>query len=68
MLVVIIDNQIIAPQKVCQACVLADRDGQPRWRQGKLCCGRIVPTLNCCNEAQSDAYVCQMGFRLVEID
>ena len=27
MLVVIIDNQIIAPHQVCQACLLADRDG-----------------------------------------
>lgn len=68
MLVVIINDRIIAPQQVCQACLLADRDGQPRWRQGKLGCGRIVRTLNCCNEAQSDAYVCQMGFRLVDIE
>jgi hypothetical protein len=68
MLVVIIDKQIIAPQQVCQACLLADRDGQPRWRQGKLCCGRIVNTLNYCNEPQSAAYECQMGFRLVEIE
>jgi hypothetical protein len=68
MLVVIIDNQIIVPKQVCQACVLADRDGQPRWRQGKLCCGQVVRNnFNCCNESQSDAYECQMGFRLVDI-
>ena len=67
MLVVIINDRIIAPQQVCQACLLADRDGQPRWRQGKLGCGRVVRTLNCCPEVQSDAYVCQMGFRLVDI-
>jgi hypothetical protein len=68
MLVVIIDNQILAPQQVCQACLLADHDGQPRWRQGKLGCGRLVSTLNCCNEPQPDAYQCQMGFRLMEVD
>jgi hypothetical protein len=70
MLVVIIDNQIISPQQVCQACLLADSDGRPRWRQGKLCCGRVVHNLNlnCCSEPQADAYECQMGFRLVEIE
>ena len=68
MLVVIINNQIIAPERVCQACLMADRDGQPRWQQGKLGCGRLVHNLNRCSEPQSDAYVCQMGFRLVEIE
>ncbi|WP_310484956.1 hypothetical protein [Chamaesiphon sp. VAR_48_metabat_403] len=68
MLVVIIDNQIIAPQQVCQACLMADRDGRPRWQQGKLGCGRLIRSLNCCSEPQSDTYECQMGFRLVEID
>lgn len=68
MLVVIINDRVILPQKVCQACLLADRNGQPRWRQGKLGCGHIVPTLNCPTETQSDAYQCQMGFRLVEVE
>jgi hypothetical protein len=66
MLVVIINNQIIAPERVCQACLMA-RDGQPRWQQGKLGCGRLVHNLNCCPEPQSDTYVCQMGFRLVDV-
>jgi hypothetical protein len=68
MLVVIINQQIIAPSQVCQTCPLADRDGQPRWRQGTLCCNRVVRDLSCCNEPQSDVYVCQMGFRLVEVE
>jgi hypothetical protein len=68
MLVVIINDRIIAPERVCQACLMADRDGQPRWQQGKLGCGRIIHNLNRCSEPQSDAYECQMGFRLVEID
>jgi hypothetical protein len=68
MLVVIINDRIIAPERVCQDCLMADRDGQPRWQQGKLGCGRIVRNLHRCSEPQSDAYECQMGFRLVEIE
>jgi hypothetical protein len=68
MLVVIINDRIIAPKQVCQDCLMADIDGQPRWRQGKLCCGRVVRSLNSCSEPQSDAYECQMGFRLVDIE
>jgi hypothetical protein len=68
MLVAIVNNQIIAPQQVCQSCLLADRNGQPRWQQGKLRCGRIIHRLNYCSEPQADTYECQMGFRLVEIE
>jgi hypothetical protein len=68
MLVVIIENQILAPHQVCQACLLSDRDGQPRWQQGKLGCARLIRTLTCCNEPQPDAYQCQMGFRLMEVE
>jgi hypothetical protein len=68
MLVVVINDRILAPQQVCQACILADRDGQPRWQQGKLRCGKLVHNVTCCTEAQPDAYQCQMGFRLVEIE
>lgn len=68
MLVVILNDRIVAPERVCQACLLADRDGQPRWRQGKLSCGRIIRDLNCCSEPQANAYECQMGFRLVNLE
>ncbi len=68
MLVVIINDRILPPQQVCQDCLLADHNGQPRWRQGKLCCGQLVRNLNCCNEQQPNAYQCQMGFRLIDID
>jgi hypothetical protein len=68
MLVVVINDRILAPQQVCQACLLADRDGQPRWQPGKLRCGKLVRNVTCCTEAQPDAYQCQMGFRLVDID
>lgn len=32
MLVILMDNQILASQQVCQGCLLADQSGQPRWR------------------------------------
>jgi hypothetical protein len=65
MLVVILKNQVIAPQQVCQGCLLADSEGQPRWRQGRLCCGQLVRKVH---EQQPLAYECQMGFKLVDID
>ena len=68
MLVVILNDRIVAPERVCQACLLADRDGQPRWRQGKLYCGRVIRDLNYCSEPQSNAYECQMGFKLVDLE
>ena len=35
----ILDSQIIAAEIVCSTCPLASREGQPRWREGKLHCG-----------------------------
>ena len=64
MLVILMDEQILAPQHVCQSCLLADQSGQPRWRQGQLRCGqavgKLVPT-------QPDQYQCLMGFRIANI-
>jgi hypothetical protein len=34
MLVILMENQMLAPQCVCQGCVLADRTGQPRCLMG----------------------------------
>ena len=68
MLVVIINDRIFAPQVVCGTCLLADSNGLPRWRQGKLCCAKLVCNLHhCSNEPQPIAYHCQMGFDLMEI-
>jgi hypothetical protein len=68
MLIAIVNNQIIAPEQVCQSCLLADQNGQPRWRHGKLRCGQIIHRLNYCSETQVDTYECQMGLRLMEIE
>lgn len=64
MLVILMDEQILAPQHVCQSCLLADRSGQPRWRGGQLRCGRAISKLT---EQQPDQYQCLMGFRIANI-
>lgn len=65
MLVILMDEYILSPDRVCQTCLLADQSGQPRWRQGKLRCGHAIRKLS---ENQPNQYECQMGFRLVNID
>lgn len=65
MLVILTDNNIIPPRKVCQTCLLADQSGQPRWRGGQLGCGHAILKLT---ENQPEQYECQMGFLLVNID
>lgn len=72
MLVIVTDTQILAPQQVCQGCLLADCHGQPRWRQGKLGCAirACGHTPSLCTDPPEAAtyYECQMGFRLANID
>lgn len=65
MLIVLMENQLIATEQVCQSCLLADQSGQPRWQQGKLRCGR---SLQKATETQPEQYECQMGFRLARIE
>ncbi|AFY42645.1 hypothetical protein [Nostoc sp. PCC 7107] len=64
MLVILMDDQILAPEQVCQSCLLADRSGQPRWRSGQLHCGQAIRKLT---EQQPEQYECIMGFRIAEI-
>ncbi|WOD38123.1 hypothetical protein [Nodosilinea sp. E11] len=64
MLVIMTDNQLIAPQKVCCNCLMADRHGQPRWHQGVLRCGHQVASLD---QAQPTQFECEMGFRVADI-
>lgn len=65
MLVILMEDQIISPQVVCQNCLLADRSGQPRFRGGQLRCGHTVRKLA---ESQPEQYECQMGFRVTNIE
>ncbi|MEB3218359.1 MAG: hypothetical protein VKN72_19290 [Nostocales cyanobacterium 94392] len=65
MLVILIKEQVIAPKKVCQSCVLADKNGQPRWYKGKLCCGQPPSNIT---EEQPGRYECMMGFHIANIE
>jgi hypothetical protein len=65
MLVVLMENQLLAPEQVCQTCLMADQSGQPRWYQGQLRCGRALRRLD---QDQPVQYECQMGFRIAQID
>ncbi len=65
MLVILIQEQIIAPKKVCSSCLLADQSGQPRWNKGKLGCAQAVSKIT---EQQPDSYECMMGFRIANIE
>ncbi len=65
MLVMLIEDQILAPRQMCQSCLMADRSGQPRWRQGQLRCGQPIHKLT---EQQAQQYECMMGFRIVHIE
>ena len=65
MLVIVMENQLLPTQQVCQACLMADQSGQPRWQPGKLRCGRALAQSN---DSQPEQYECQMGFRVANID
>jgi len=32
MLVIVMENQLLPTHQVCQACLMADQSGQPRWQ------------------------------------
>lgn len=65
MLVIVMEDQILSPARVCQSCLLADGSGQPRWRKGQLCCGQAIRKTT---EQQPDQYECMMGFRIANIE
>jgi len=65
MLVMLMDNQILSSEKICQSCLLATDNGQPRWGEGKLRCGQPISK---CTEQQPDQYECVMGFRVANIE
>ncbi|MGF1568284.1 MAG: hypothetical protein ACFCVD_09480 [Nodosilinea sp.] len=65
MLVILTDDQLISPQTVCSSCLMADQNGQPRWQQGRLGCGRMLPGPS---QGQPTQFECQMGFRVAQVD
>jgi hypothetical protein len=66
MLVILTERQVLSPQSVCSGCLWATSQGEPRWRQEQLCCGRLVRDRTPCD--QPPAYECQMGFQLVKVE
>ncbi|MEM9214216.1 MAG: hypothetical protein AAGD25_07695 [Cyanobacteria bacterium P01_F01_bin.150] len=68
MLVILMDNQLLPSQSVCQGCVMADQQGRPRWYGGELLCGRALQCLPEDGDHRLNQYECQMGFRIAHID
>ncbi|KPQ34082.1 MAG: hypothetical protein HLUCCA11_15955 [Phormidesmis priestleyi Ana] len=64
MLVILTENQLLQPAKVCQSCPMASQSGLPRWHNGQLRCGRLVAKPLGQAPAQ---YECAMGFRVAEL-
>jgi hypothetical protein len=64
MLVILMENQVLASGQVCQSCLLANASGEPRLREGKLGCGRIISQ----SDQQPEQYQCIMGFRIIKIE
>lgn len=64
MLVVVMDEQLLSPATICQTCLMADQQGQPRFRHGRLACGRLLSNMQ---KGQPDQYECQMGFRIANV-
>ncbi|MGF1497707.1 MAG: hypothetical protein ACFB8W_12920 [Elainellaceae cyanobacterium] len=65
MLVILMKDQLVSPQQVCQTCLMADQSGQPRWRGGTLRCGRALYKSAA---SQPEQFECQMGFRVAHIE
>lgn len=64
MFVLLTDQRALASDVVCQSCLMANQEGQPRWQEGKLLCGSRVQGLD---PQSATLYECQMGFRLTRI-
>jgi hypothetical protein len=64
MLVILMENQMLSPHCVCQGCLMADQNGQPRWQGGQLRCGHPVPKPE---TNQANQFECQMGFRIASV-
>jgi hypothetical protein len=64
MLVMMVSDRLVPVQQVCQNCLMASQDGQPRWEGGQLRCGQLrLPQ----SPQQPDQFDCQMGFRVIQV-
>ena len=61
---IVLSDQVLPPESVCQNCPLAHHTGAPRWLSGRLGCGHPAQR----GEAQEPlAFECAMGFRVVAL-
>lgn len=68
MLVILMKDQLLQPSTVCQTCPMASQSGLPRWKRGRLGCGRLVEEANeAFNQEGLTEYECTMGFRLAKL-
>ncbi|MCC0179101.1 hypothetical protein I4641_19210 [Waterburya agarophytonicola K14] len=65
MIVMITDEQILSASQVCPNCLMADRNGLPRWRRGQLGCGKALQQST---PRQAKIYKCQMGFNVTQVN
>jgi hypothetical protein len=65
MLIVMMNDQLLSPGSICQTCLMANQEGQPRFYHGRLTCGRQLIQGR---ENQPEQYECQMGFRIANIN
>lgn len=65
MIVMIAEQQILDPQKVCQNCLMSDKSGLPRWHNSQLGCGTMQPQQT---SKEAKVYRCQMGFNVAWIN
>ncbi len=66
MLVILTQENILSVQTVCHDCLLADHQGLPRWKHGKLGCGSSISKN--LDTHQPKRYQCQMGFEIAEVE
>lgn len=64
MLVMVLNEQIIPTQPICETCLWADQMGQPRWNGDRLRCGKALHKFA---EQQPDQFQCAMGFRVMHV-
>jgi len=64
MVTMMMGDRLIPMQQVCQNCLMASQDGQPRWEDGRLRCGRAVVAQS---PQQANQFECQMGFRVIKV-
>lgn len=67
MFVIVMDDQLLSPSAVCNTCPMASQNGLPRWKKGRLRCGRPINPPEACTYKACAQYECTMGFRVAKV-